>query len=174
MEIANDSRIERNFPIPDVSVPRITKGSCTGLLFAFVIFAKLAWPASEIPPEIIGAFAYKQPSCFASSNEEGDECMGFVFNTVEIKKRTPQTAYVGITLRAHNGHGCGFYGIGRWIGGALIAKSRNGISPGVCEVAIYFEEDFLMYTISGDCDPPGICSARGSLSEDNVIFWRRN
>jgi len=141
-------------------------------LFVFLFVTNFAI-AADIPPDIVGTYTYKQPSCFTSLNEVGYECDGYVLNSVEIKKRTSNTAYVGITLRAHNGHGCGFYGVGRWINDALIAKSRNGYPPNVCEVAIYFEKDFLTYDISGDCDPPGICSARGSLRQEDVIFWKR-
>lgn len=119
--------------------------------------------AEPVPESVLGVYARPQKSCFTSA--EGEWCEGFRNETIAIRRRTKELAYVGVDLIFFNGHRCSYYGVGRWRDGKLVASSSNPFSRNICRLEVSIDGTSASFKKhSGDCDPVGFCSARGSLS----------
>lgn len=135
--------------------------------------------AADIPAQVFGKYVKKKPSCYWHMDRE--ICEGFHWDTVEIKRKTAVSAYVSIETKTVNGHGCAFYGIGRWKENSLsVVGKPSDYEPrpesldrestpqewGVCRVAITKIGDSVTYDVAtptANFCRSSYCSARGSL-----------
>jgi hypothetical protein len=134
----------------------------------------------EIPPNIVGIYVKKSPTCHWSVDHQ--ECKGFQWDTVEIQKKTTTTTDVSIATSAINEHGCAYQGVGRWNGAALVVTANaerfipsvrsgeNGYSVNdgpICRVTIKIHGDLATYDVDPSTETichENFCSARGWLS----------
>jgi len=84
--------------------------------------------------------------------------------TIAVRRKNKELVYVAVDLIFHNGHGCAYYGVGRWRSGKLLASSPHPSSGKICRLEISINGNKASFKEhSGDCSTPGFCSARGGL-----------
>lgn len=118
--------------------------------------------AQSTPERFLGMYSKAEKVCFAYT--EGPICESTRNETIAISRKNHDLVYVGVNLVFYNGHGCAFYGVGRWRSGKIIASSPHPSSGKICRIEVSFngrQASFREH--SGDCSTPGFCSARGVL-----------
>lgn len=142
-------------------------------LFLLLSIAAFTADGANYPEQILGDYVRRQPVCFGPSSGPL-ECEGFVWDTISIRSNGDKLTYVGVDLRFRNGHSCGFYGVGRWRAGFLLASAQQYRDPlKICRLEVRIDGDKAIFRKhSGDCDDFAFCSANGSL-DYNGTFVRR-